>query len=47
MLVGESAENGEQRIEGRKGKHEGGGKARADEARIGPRDSPEEMHARM
>ena len=47
MLVGEGAENSEQRIEGGKGKHEGGGKARADEAPIGPGESPEEMHGRM
>ena len=47
MLVGEGTENGEQRIESGKGKHEGGGKARADEAHIGSGDSPEEMHGRM
>ena len=31
MVAGESAENGEQRIEGGKGKDEGGGELRTDE----------------
>jgi hypothetical protein len=47
MLVSEGAENGEQRIEGGKGKHEGRGELWTDEARIGPGNSPKEMYGRM